>query len=281
MLRFTFPLVRNTLLALAAPALLAGCGRVVFQPNQQATTTPISPQQQQVLAQQAQEWQRRAAQLDQDNQDLEARLAQSLQQVNLLKEEVVATRDQLRSTTQHLKATLAESQTLRKRTDALATSVQRRTGAEIRPNNSLLKDLAVRHLPGAEVRQDGDLIRIELSSDQVFQPGTPTLRPSGAELVRAAIADIARHYPGHIVGVEGHVDSAPTAPSQAAASIPLTISQAAAIYDLVARDQRIAANQLFVVGHGANHPVVSNATDAGRARNRRVELVVYPETVGK
>ena len=35
--------------------------------------------------------------------------------------------------------------------------------------------------------------------------------------------------------------------------------------------------QLFLVAHGSNHPVVSNASLQGKARNRRVELVVYPE----
>ena len=35
--------------------------------------------------------------------------------------------------------------------------------------------------------------------------------------------------------------------------------------------------QLFLVAHGTNHPLVSNATAAGRSRNRRVELVVYPD----
>ena len=34
---------------------------------------------------------------------------------------------------------------------------------------------------------------------------------------------------------------------------------------------------MFIVGHGANQPVVSNATAAGKARNSRVELVIYPE----
>jgi flagellar motor protein MotB len=271
---------RKLLLALAALMPLAGCGRVVFQPSQQAGLPPISPQQQQVLAQQAQQWQQRASQLDHDNQDLEARLAQSLQQINLLKEEVVATRDQLRSTTQQLKDSLAENDSLKKRTDALTASVQRRTGAEIRPNNSLLKDLAVRHLPGVQVRQDGDVIRIELPSDQLFQPNTTALRTSGVEHIRAAAADVARHYPGHIVGIEGHTSGGLSAPNQEIAQIPLTVSQAAVVYDSVVRDQRIPAAQLFVVGHGGNHPVVSNATDAGRARNRRIELVVYPERAG-
>ena len=50
-----------------------------------------------------------------------------------------------------------------------------------------------------------------------------------------------------------------------------------ALYDYLATRTRLKPQQLFVVGHGANHPVVSNGTPAGKDRNRRVELVIYPE----
>ena len=40
---------------------------------------------------------------------------------------------------------------------------------------------------------------------------------------------------------------------------------------IVART-RVNPDQLFIVGQGANHPVVSNATPAGKDRNQRVEL---------
>ncbi len=54
------------------------------------------------------------------------------------------------------------------------------------------------------------------------------------------------------------------------------MARATAVYQyLVARGQ-IPSNRMFIVGHGSNHPVVSNATAAGKARNSRVELVVYP-----
>ena len=43
----------------------------------------------------------------------------------------------------------------------------------------------------------------------------------------------------------------------------------------------IKPEQLFVVGHGANHPVVSNGTLEGKQRNRRVELVIYPDRLGQ
>ena len=52
-----------------------------------------------------------------------------------------------------------------------------------------------------------------------------------------------------------------------------------AVYDALVRAGGMSARQLFVVGHGGSHPVVSNATDAGRARNRRIEVVIYPETM--
>ncbi len=59
----------------------------------------------------------------------------------------------------------------------------------------------------------------------------------------------------------------------------LAVARATAVYQyLVARGQ-IPANRMIIVGHGANNPVVSNATAAGKARNSRVELVVYPEKV--
>ncbi len=50
-----------------------------------------------------------------------------------------------------------------------------------------------------------------------------------------------------------------------------------AVYEVLTGSMRLRAEQLFVVGHGSNHPVVSNATPEGKQRNRRVELVVYPE----
>ena len=50
-------------------------------------------------------------------------------------------------------------------------------------------------------------------------------------------------------------------------------------YEPLSRRNKIPSHQMFPVGHGADHPRVSNATPAGRSKNRRVELVIYPEKV--
>ena len=57
----------------------------------------------------------------------------------------------------------------------------------------------------------------------------------------------------------------------------LSIARAAAVFDYLTTRGHMRTQQLFVVGHGSNHPVVSNASMQGKARNRRVELVVYPD----
>ena len=53
------------------------------------------------------------------------------------------------------------------------------------------------------------------------------------------------------------------------------------VYQVLVSQGRLPGAQFVVVGHGATHPIFSNATAAGKRRNARVELVIYPETVQK
>ena len=257
----------------------AGCGRFVYAPAGQQAAVTLSPEQQTALAQQTQQYQQRAASLDRDNQELESLLAQSRQQIQLLEEQIRATQVQLRDTTDRLASVQADNDQLHNRTSALAASVQTRTQAEIRANNSLLRSLSVTNLPGINVRQDGDVIRIELPADQLFTVGTAQLKLGADGLLRSVAADLSQNYPQQMIGIEGHADGSPMTSPQYPTDQHLTVAQAMAVYDTLTRAGGMPPRQLFVVGHGGSQPIVSNATDAGRARNRRVELVIYPETM--
>jgi flagellar motor protein MotB len=256
----------------------AGCGRLAFTPaGQQAVT--LSPQQQQALAQQTQQFQQRAVDLDRDNQELESLLAQSRQQTQLLEDQLRATQQQLQDTSTRLAAVQFDNDQLHSRTSALAASVQTRNSAEIRANNSLLRSLTVANMPGINVRQDGDVIRIELPADRLFGPGTPQLKYEADSLLRSVAADLTQNYPRQLIGIEAHTDTSPPTSPQLPTDQHLSVAQAMAVYDALTRTGGMPPKQLFVVGHGGKHPIVSNATDAGRARNRRIEVVVYPETM--
>lgn len=254
---------------------LSGCSNLPFAPKQQNQAAVT--QQMQTLVQQNAEYQSRAAALDRDNQETQALLAQSRQQVQLLADELTATRTQLQTTTDQLLAMRTETEQLRTQSSQLVATVQQRAGAEIRSNNTLLKNLAIKQIPGVEVRQDGDVIRVEAPADRIFMPGSNYLQNGGEALLESIGADLRRNFPDNLIGIEGHTDNGATHSQQFPTNHHLSAAQSLAAYNALVQRGTMPANQLFVIGHGANHPVVSNASDAGKARNRRIEFVVYPE----
>ncbi|REK05466.1 MAG: hypothetical protein DWQ37_23400 [Planctomycetota bacterium] len=264
----------SSLMLLFLPVLW-GCADNSFALKQQ---TQSLQQQQVALQQRNQELQSRAATLDRDNQDLEALLAQTRQQSKVVEDQLAAVREQLMTASAQLSQLRDEKQLTQKQTEALMASVRRRAGAQITANNSLQKNLPTLNLPGVEVRADGDVVRVELPADKLFQGDSVVLQPVASALLDTVALEIARTYPNQQIGIEGHTSNDVVRTPGVGDHVQLSTARAAAVYQfLVARGQ-IPANRLMVVGHGAGHPVVSNATAAGKARNSRVELVVYPES---
>ena len=237
-------------------------------------------QQQVAMSRQNQQLQDRTRSLDQANQDLTARLALAGQQTQSAEERLVALQEQLRTVTAQLTESQAGRQTSDQKAQALNASLHRQNGVSISPNNSFLQTLPVIREAGVYVRRDGDVIRIELPGGQLFEPGTARLRSGAPNLIAEVAGELRRNYPEQIIGVEGHTDSDPVFGGQWRNNHELSIARAMAVYEELTTRMRMRAEQLFVVGHGANHPVVSNATAEGKQRNRRVELVIYPERRG-
>ena len=262
--------------ALALVAL-AGCAE-----NSMVLKGQVNRLQQQQLAmsRQNQQLQSRASALDQDNQELESLLAQTRQQSRVVEDQLAAVRDQLRGVATQLADTRNEKESSDKRVQALSASMRRRGSVSITPNNSLLETLPAINLPEVQVRRDGDVIRVELPGSRLFDSGSARLQPGATELITSAAAQIAAAYPDQILGVEGHTDTDPVTGRQWRNNHELSVARAMAVHDALVSRTRYRADQMFVAGHGPNHPVVSNATPEGKKRNRRVELVVYPERRG-
>jgi flagellar motor protein MotB len=244
-------------------------------------------QQQMQLAQRTQELQDRAAALDRDNQELETLLAQSRQQARLFEDQTLAMRDQLTSATAQIARLRDDGEAAARRAESLAATIQQQTlqqqaaaGRVTRAvSSSVSRDaLPTISIPGLQIRNDGDVVRIELPADRLFEPGTARISAQGTAMIDQVATEMMRVYPAQIIGVEGHTDSDPVQMgSRWANNHQLSVGRAMAVYDYLVGRNRVPANHLSIVGHGSNHPVVSNGTLAGKERNRRVELVVYPE----
>lgn len=229
------------------------------------------------LAQRNDELKTRADSLDRNNQELETLLAQERQQKRILEDQIAAVRDQLTTANTQLAQARTDVDSFTKKAETLEASVKKQTGATIRANSSLKSTLPPIAIQGVQVRQDGDVVRIELPGNRLFEPGSARLLPEGQRLIDDVTAKVLATYPEQVIGVEGHTSNEPVPVGRWANHHQLSVAMAMAVYDQVSARTRVNPSQLFLVGHGSNHPVVSNATPSGRDRNQRVELVVYPE----
>jgi chemotaxis protein MotB len=235
--------------------------------------------QQQGYQSDAEQLRRRAMQLDTNNRDLHAQLAKSEQEIRLLKDQVNLLNQRLGESANQLATVQRAREASAKKVDALEASLRRRGGATITANSSVATRLKAISIPGIQVRQDGDVIRMELPSDQLFTPRSAELNPAALSLIDQVADAIVEHYPRQIIGIEGHTDNVSITGTAWRSNHQLSAAQAMAVLDQMAKNNAISAQQLSQAGHGPNYPVASNATAAGKARNRRIEIVIYPETL--
>jgi chemotaxis protein MotB len=245
-------------------------------------------QQEQLLVQRArealgryEELEQRARALDVNNRDVQARIAQIQQQNQLLDDQNNLLRQRLDETSRQLASAMDASKQSEERLQTMMASTRRRSGASITANNSYRRNLTAVTVPGLSIRQDGELVRIELPSDQLFEPTTARLRPEANALLDEVANVVLNNYSRQVIGVEAHADNSSLEGTLWRNAHQLTAAQAMAVFEQMSYRHRLLPQQLFVLGHGQNYPLASNATPVGQQRNRRVEIVVYPEVVGQ
>jgi chemotaxis protein MotB len=114
---------------------------------------------------------------------------------------------------------------------------------------------------------------IQLLTDKVFfDSGQAVIKP-GAEHLVSKIATVVRDERTHPIVVEGHTDSVPVNGGRYSSNFDLSGARAAAVTDdFVANG--VLARRISLGGQAANEPVASNSTAGGRAKNRRVEVIL-------
>jgi outer membrane protein OmpA-like peptidoglycan-associated protein len=104
--------------------------------------------------------------------------------------------------------------------------------------------------------------------DLHFETGSTRLTPEGQRTVDSLLL-VLKAYPSVQIALEGHTD----ATGDAAANKTLSQQRADAVKQTLVSGG-VAAERVKAEGYGQERPVADNNTDAGRARNRRLELVV-------
>jgi outer membrane protein OmpA-like peptidoglycan-associated protein len=139
--------------------------------------------------------------------------------------------------------------------------------AAIKAKAAAAQDLLTRLNQAMPTRQTDRGLVSEIGGVQ-FATGTADLNSAAREGL-ARFSGIVASYPDLKFKVEGHTDS--TGADQA--NQELSTKRAIAVRDYLI-GQRVAASNIDAEGLGSTHPIADNETADGRARNRRVEIVI-------
>ncbi|MGO9377421.1 MAG: flagellar motor protein MotB [Dissulfurispiraceae bacterium] len=140
--------------------------------------------------------------------------------------------------------------------------------AEIRNN--------LANVEGISVKSDPRGLVVTLSDDTAFMSGSADIKDKTAAALDT-LAAILKKNPGRIV-IEGHTDNIPVSGPKYQSNWELSTARASSVLAVFIR-QGLDPNRFIIAGYGEYRPLASNATEDGRAINRRVEIVMAPASL--
>ena len=113
---------------------------------------------------------------------------------------------------------------------------------------------------------------VSLAEAGSFAPGDAELSPAAIRAI-GDLAALLQSQP-HQIRVEGHTDDRPIQNARFASNWELSTARATRVVQWLVEDGRIAPARLSAAGYAEYRPRVANTGPEGRARNRRVDIVV-------
>lgn len=129
-----------------------------------------------------------------------------------------------------------------------------------------------------KVTQSNRGISVEINASVLFDSAQAQLRAESGRALRQVARVLASVEQG--IQVEGYADDAPISTAQFPSNWELSAARASSVVRLFI-DNGVAPERLSVIGYGPNRAVADNATPEGRARNRRVTVMILAEAPGK
>lgn len=121
------------------------------------------------------------------------------------------------------------------------------------------------------LRRRSELV-LRLDNDVLFKSGSDELDPRAVPLLEALGREL-KSKPV-LVKVEGHADTRPIHTAKYPSNWHLSSARATAVVLILAQKAGISPARLGASGFGEHQPIASNETEEGRAKNRRVDIVI-------
>ncbi len=152
-----------------------------------------------------------------------------------------------------------------------------RSAAQKSEDDKLLDELK-KEVHGAEVQGAAGQITLTLVDRILFKSGEAQLTPEGEQVLRKLGDVLAKS--DKLIEVSGHADNQPVESERKqlyATNWELSAARAVNVVRFLQEKVHLKPRRLKAAGYGSYRPVASNATAAGRAKNRRIEILLLPD----
>ena len=129
------------------------------------------------------------------------------------------------------------------------------------------KDVTISELKGK--------LTVNILDRILFDSGEADVKPEGQKVLEKIAAVLATHT-NRQIHVIGHTDDVPIR-RKYASNWELSTARATAALRFLQEHANVDPRRLGALGYGEYHPIAPNTTAEGRARNRRIEVVILPE----
>lgn len=131
------------------------------------------------------------------------------------------------------------------------------------------KDVTISELKGK--------LTVNILDQILFDSGEAELKPEGQKILEK-IAGVLSSHTNRQIHVIGHTDDVPIR-RRFASNWELSTARATAAVRFLQERAGVDPRHLGAVGYGEFHPLASNTTAEGRAKNRRIEVVILPDEI--
>ena len=130
---------------------------------------------------------------------------------------------------------------------------------------------------GLSVEQRDGKVYVSMENKLLFQSGSWSVANTGKQALKK-LGNVLAANPEIAVLIEGHTDSDPyIGNDNLSGNWDLSTKRATEIVKLLLKNNKIKAENLTAAGRGQHQPLATNKTAAGKAKNRRIEVILSPK----
>ena len=130
---------------------------------------------------------------------------------------------------------------------------------------------------GLSVEQRGGKVYVSMENKLLFQSGSWSVASNGKQALKQ-LGNVLASNPEIAVLIEGHTDSDPyIGNDNLSGNWDLSTKRATEIVKLLLKNNSIKAENLTAAGRGQHQPLATNKTAVGKAKNRRIEVILTPK----